>query len=225
MNKKTKELNRINNSLDKQVNPENREAFTDMICYLRGGNISEYDQEVVRQDLTEMVISAQLRGENISSAIGEDYKAFCDDVIASLPPKTSKQKMIEIFDLVCWCLSLLGVINMVMADETISLIRNFIVGKPLNYNVSVSLGTVISSGIIVVAANVIVEIFMKNAFQIGKKKQNDRLKAFLIGAGLMAVFLLIAWLGRATLFTVNIFIALAVVAILYIAHKVLSYLA
>lgn len=29
MNKKTKELNRINNSLDKQVNPENKEAFTD----------------------------------------------------------------------------------------------------------------------------------------------------------------------------------------------------
>lgn len=41
----------------------------------------------------------------------------------------------------------------------------------------------------------------------------------------MAVFLLIAWLGRATLFTANIFIACAVVLVLYIAHKVLSQLA
>ncbi|WP_124066363.1 hypothetical protein [Clostridium sp. E02] len=225
MNKKTKELNRINNSLDEQVNPENREAFTDMICYLRVGNISEYDQEVVRQDLTEMVISAQQRGENISSVIGEDYKAFCDNVIASLPSKTIKQKMIDFFDLVCLCLSLLGVINMVMAEETIPLIRNAIAGKQLNYNISVSLGSVISVDIIVVAAIAIVDIVMKNVFLIGKKKQNDRLKAFLVGGGLMAVFLLIAWLGRATLFTVNIFIALAVVAILYIAHKVLSLLA
>ena len=225
MNKKTKELNRLNNELDKRVSAESQEAFADMICYLRGANISEYHHETVRQDLLEMILSAQERGENIQSVVKGDYKAFCDDVIASLPPATLKQRIIDFFDIVCLCLSLLGVINMVMADATIPLIRNSIAGNPVNYNISVSLGSVISVGIIVVAAIVIVEVFMKNAFQIGKKKKNDRLKAFLVGGGLMAVFLLIAWLGRATLFTVNIFIALAVVAILYIAHKVLSHLA
>ncbi|WP_278276621.1 hypothetical protein [Anaerotignum neopropionicum] len=35
----------------------------------------------------------------------------------------------------------------------------------------------------------------------------------------MPVFLLIAWPGRAILFTVNIFMALAVVLALYIAHS------
>lgn len=48
MNKKTKELNRLNNELDKRVSAESQEAFTDMICYLRGANISEYHQETVR---------------------------------------------------------------------------------------------------------------------------------------------------------------------------------
>lgn len=79
--------------------------------------------------------------------------------------------MIDFFDLVCLCLSLLGVINMVMADETIPLKCNSIAGKPVNYNISVWLGSVISVGIIVVAAIVIVEIFMKNAFQIDKKSR------------------------------------------------------
>ena len=225
MNKKTKELNRINNSLDKQVNPENKEAFTDMICYLRGANISGYHQELVRHDLTEMVLSAQQRGENIRAVIGEDYQAFCDDVIASLPPATLKQRFIDFFDIVCWSLSILGAIKIVLANETIALIHNLISGNPLSYQISVSIGSVISIGIIITAAIVIVEIFMKNAFQIGKKKRNDRLKAFLIGGGLMAVFLLVAWLGRATLFTVHIFIACAVVLVLYISHKVLSQLA
>jgi DNA-binding ferritin-like protein (Dps family) len=225
MNKKTKELNRMNNSLDKQVNPENKEAFTDMICYLRGANISGYHQELVRHDLTEMVLSAQQRGENIRAVIGEDYQAFCDDVIASLPPVTLKQRIIDFFDIVCWSLSILGAINIVMANETIALIHNLISGNPLNYYISVSIGSVISIGIIVAAASVMVEVFIKNAFQIGKKKRHDRRKAFLVGGGLMAVFLLVAWLGRATLFNVHIFIACAVVLVLYIAHKVLSQLA
>ena len=225
MNKKTKELNRMNNSLDKQVNAENKEIFTDMICYLRGANISGYHQELVRHDLTEMVLSAQLRGENIRTVIGEDYQEFCDDVIASLPPATLKQRIIDFFDIACWCLSILGAINIVISDETIAMIHNLFSGNQLNYQISVSIGSVISFGIIIAAAIFIVEIIVKNAFQIGKKKRNDRLKAFLVGGGLMAVFLLVAWLGRATLFTVNIFIACAVVLALYIAHKVLSQLA
>ena len=225
MNKKTKELNRMNNSLYKKVNPENKEAFTDMICYLRGANISGYHQELVRHDLTEMVLSAQQRGENIRAVIGEDYQAFCDDVIGSLPPATRKQRIIDFFDIACWCLSILGAINIVLANETIALIHNLFSGNPLSYDISVSIGSVISVGIVVAAAIVIVEIIVKNAFQIGKKKRNDRLKAFLIGGGLMAVFLLVAWLGRAALFTVNIFIACAVVLAFYIAHKVLSQLA
>ncbi|BAK99120.1 hypothetical protein OBV_19220 [Oscillibacter valericigenes Sjm18-20] len=222
MNKKAKELNRINNSLDKQISSENKEAFTDMICYLRGANISAYDQEVVRQDLTEMVLSAQQRGETICSVIGEDYKAFCDNIIASLPPETARQKVIDFFDILCWALSILGAINIVMADETIHLIHDLITGRPLGFRIPISLGSVISAGFIIVAAIVIVEIFMKKSFEIGKRKQTDRLNAVLISSGFMVVLLLIAWFGRATLFTVNIFIACAAVLALYIIHKILA---
>jgi len=39
---------------------------------------------------------------------------------------------------------------------------------------------------------------------------------------MMSLFLLIAWLGKATLFTVNIFVACAVTLALYIAHRILA---
>ena len=221
MNQKTRELNRSNNALDEQISAENQEAFTNMICYLRGAKISAYHQELVRQDLTEMVLSAQQRGENIRSVIGEDYKAFCDDVIANLPPESRTQSVIDFFDIVCWCLSILGLINIVISNETIILLRNAVAGKPLDFSISVSLGGVISIGIIIPAAFVITTMIINNSFQI-KQAHRNRMKAFMLGAGQTLLFLLIAWLGRKTLFTINIFIACAVVLAFYAAHKILE---
>ena len=222
MNKKTMELNRTNNMLDKQISSENKEAFIDIICYLRGSNISEYHQELVRQDLTEMVLSAQQRGENIASVIGEDYQAFCDNVIASLPPVGLKQRIVDFFEIVCGSLSVLGIINIVIADGTIALIRNFLAQKPLNFYISVSLGSVILAGVVIIAAYFIVTVIMKNSFQIGKKQNYSRLKLFLGSGGTMAVFLMIVWFGRRTLFTIHIFNACVAVLVLYIVHKILA---
>lgn len=222
MNKRTKELNRINNESDKQVKAENNEVLTDIICYLRGANISEYNQEAIRQDLLEMVLSAQKRGENIQTVIGEDYKIFCDDIIAGLPPKSTKEKFLEFLDTICWCMSILSAIDIIISNDTNSLIRNIAAGKPLDFDISVSAGTVFSFGIIIAAAFIIVEVVLKASLKNEKKKTVNMVKGFSIGAGIMAVFLLIAWVGKATLFTVNIFVACAFTLVLYIAHRILS---
>ncbi len=221
MNKKAKKLNKLNNDLDKLINKENQEVFTNMICYLRGADISDYHQELVRQDLTEMILSAQNRGENIYSVIGDDFKVFCDNIIASLPPKTRKQKMVDFFIFFCWVLSILGSITVITANETFALIYNFFTGNALQFHISVSIGTAISMGMILIASVIIVEIIAKNSFQTLEPK-NLILKGFIGGASIMAVFLLIAWLGKEVLFTVNIFIALATIFCLYSIHKLLE---
>lgn len=64
--KEIKELQALNNILDEKINDENQPLFTDMICYIRGAKISLYNQELIRQDLTEMIISAQERGEKLN---------------------------------------------------------------------------------------------------------------------------------------------------------------
>lgn len=224
MNQKAKKLNIRNNELDKQVNAASQEAFTNVICYLRGANISEYHQELVRQDLLEMVLSAQQRGEDIQSVIGNDYKAFCDEVIASLPPNTVKQKIVEGIDIFCWCFSILGAINLVISKETIVLIRNMFTGQELNFHISISLGMILSTIAIMVAAVAIVQYIVKNSLEKEKKKSSRKVKFFLLWIGLAAIFVLLAWLGKETLFTINIFIGCVVCAALYLLHKILEQL-
>ena len=73
---KIKELNKKNNLLDKEILEENQEIFTDIICYIRSADLSDYDVEVVRRDLTEMIIEAQERGEKVTSLFSGDYKEY-----------------------------------------------------------------------------------------------------------------------------------------------------
>lgn len=220
MNKKTKELNRIN-ELDKQVNSENDAVLTDIVCYIRGANISEYDQEVIRQDLLEMILSAQKRDEDIQSVIGGDYKEFCDEIIASLPPRSIGQKVLEFVDIICLCMSILLVINIAISSGTIKLIKSIITGGPLNFEISISAGNFISWAIIIVVAFVIVGSIMKNSFQISNKPSSI-IKISLLNVCLTSILVLIAWIGRTTLFTVNIFVLCGAALTLYITHKILE---
>ncbi|MGO5052053.1 hypothetical protein ACTQ6A_05965 [Lachnospiraceae bacterium LCP25S3_G4] len=221
MGNKVKELQKQNNKLDKRINSENQEVFTDMICYIRGADISDYNQELVRRDLTEMMLSAQERGENIHHVIGGDFKEFCDNVIANIPPKTMKEKLLDSLDSLCVILSILGTINIVFSKELFVMLQGLSKAKTVNYNIDITIGTIISTIIILIASFGIVKIIMKHSFQ--KQSKNIRiLKGFLVGGGIMAVFLVIAKFGEAVIFSINIFLAIVVVVALFAGHKLLS---
>lgn len=226
MKTKTKTLNQENNELDKRLTKENNVVMTDMICYLRVANISEYNQEVVRQDLLQMVLSAQERGEDMKTLIGEDYKSFCDDVIAALPQKSRKERVLDLIDIFLLSTSILGAIHIVISKETIDLIHNAVTGQQLNFQVPISLGNLLSYAIILATAFLIVHVIGRNSLKPEKKHNQSKPKKFIIGGatggGVMAVFLIIAWVGRQILFTVNIFAACIFILGLYIAHKLLQ---
>lgn len=224
MNKKTKELNYQNNESEKKIDFVNQDAYTDMICYLRGSDISEYDQETVRQDLLEMILSAQKRNENIRSVIGEDYKSFCNNIVSNLPPKTIQQKVIESFDIICWCLSILITIKIVLSEETATLLYNIVTRKPLYFNISFSVSNILSMGVILIVSVIIVKAITKNSFEVEKNQSYSKAKWAIIGTSLVVIFLLIAWFGIKELFTVNILVACATALILYIAHKILEHI-
>lgn len=220
MNKKTKLLNRQNNLMDQKISEENQEAFTNIICYLRGASISEYEIEVVRQDLTEMVLSAQSRGENIESIIGKDYQQFCDNIIESLPPKSTKKKIADTLDVICWGLSILFAINIIISEDTIDIIASIFNNAVIDWSIDVSAGMIAGSAFILGLAYIIVTSITKNAFY--KDKKHGSWMTFTLGAGISLIFLVIAWLGRDVLFSVNILAAIAVTAALFIAHKILE---
>ncbi len=86
MREKTKLLLEENNRAEEALSADGRKLLTDLVVYLRGSRISTWDQEQVRRDMTQMLLDAEARGEPAQSVIGPDPKAFCDSVIAELPP-------------------------------------------------------------------------------------------------------------------------------------------
>lgn len=221
MNKQTEELNRLNNQLEEQVSPENDIVLTDITCYLRGANISIYHQEVVRHDLLEMIVSAQKRGEDVKTVIGGDYKVFCDEIIENLPPRSKGEKVKEYLDILCSALSILFLINILVANGTTEIVRSLFSGKETEYHIPVTVGSVMSCILIVIFAYGIVTYIMNHSFEIGTIKLG-KTKILGVGIAVVAVFVLIAWFGKATLFTINIFVALFVTLLLFLGHKALE---
>ena len=97
MDKRTRKLLRENNKSEKALPKEASNLLTDICFYLRMTNLSMYNQELVRRDITQMLIEGNERGEYAKDIIGEDYEAFCDAIISSLPQPTPQEKRIAFF--------------------------------------------------------------------------------------------------------------------------------
>ena len=89
-----KRLRKENNKLDKKLNKEYRNTLTDMMVYIRGSKINEYNQELIYSDLVNMMLEAQNRGEDVRSLIGGDYKNFCDNILMEIEMETPKERVI-----------------------------------------------------------------------------------------------------------------------------------
>ena len=64
-----------NNALDAQLNKDNQQMMTNIVVYIRSANISEYEQELVRRDITHMLLDAQAEGRTAAEVLGEDAQA------------------------------------------------------------------------------------------------------------------------------------------------------
>ena len=224
MSNELEELRKLNNELDEKINEENQPLFTDMICYIRSANISSLSQEMVRRDLSEIVLSAQGRGENIADVIGGDLKEFCDEVISTLPPRTAKEKWIDRFDIFFSCIPILGTINIVFSANFYKIIESIISKQPVNYNIGVSAGMIVSIFVIMIAAIFIVDRITKNALK--KESDLNRSKRVIVG-GVMGVVLMVLFIvtwkfGSQIVFNINIFLAIALLVGSFIVHKALS---
>jgi len=71
----------------KKLNPENKEILTDIRKYIYAKGVNEKILNEIELDIAGMLLESQKRGEKASEAIGEDYKAFCDELIKNCPRK------------------------------------------------------------------------------------------------------------------------------------------
>lgn len=226
MHQKRKELNRENNALDKKICAENQGVFTDMICYLRGSSLSAYDQERVRRDLTEMVLDAQERGDALSDVIGGDYRAFCDEIIASLPHKSFGRRAAEYGGVVCLAAAVLGVIKILLSPSFLMWLKDFLTGRPAALpRLAFSLGDVLLCVAIVIASVLIVELIVRNTFDAEKDRGVKAACAVLVLAVGASLCLSLLWLGEVVLLRVPLLWACAAVVVLYLTYRLLDAMA
>lgn len=96
MNKKTRALLTENNRFEEEhLSKHSKKVMTNIVCYLRGSDLSEYNQEIVRKDINYMLADGEERGESAEGIVGTEYQSFCDEIVKSFPSRTTSEKIIS----------------------------------------------------------------------------------------------------------------------------------
>ncbi|WP_455542586.1 hypothetical protein [Intestinibacter sp.] len=219
MNKKTRNILKANNKREEMINKENDVILTDIICYLRGANISEYNQELVRADLIEMIIDGQERGENIEQVIGENYKEICDDIINEFPKKTLKEKILESISISFSCIWILGIIWLVMQSITA-------IVKHQDFNFILSVGDIVNAMLIIAIANIFVTYICKTSLNKSDKKSimDNKILGFIVAwivlMAVMLIFIAITYFFNQTVLIVPFYAGIIFIIIVFGLDKV-----
>ena len=78
MNKLNKQI-AVNYSNMMKIDKRYQDLVTNIVCYLRG-KLNSIDAEEAINDVNDILLGAQSRGENLEALVG-DYKEFCENII------------------------------------------------------------------------------------------------------------------------------------------------
>lgn len=188
-----------------------------MVVYIHAANISPYDQEKVRRDMTEIILDGEHRGAPIKDVIGEDYRLFCDDVIAEIPKLTGRTRILS------FCRDLFLLTSMLLALWLFfQCVQQMIKPSTWPY-VTLTAGNLIRGLLILALSTALVQAICKNAFRTdaGPKKK----EAFLFF--LLLFFAMLLCMGANVFITypiasIHLLLALGGIALLFILYKILD---
>ena len=209
---RTKQLMRENNAFERALSPEFNQVLTDMVVYLRSAPVSEYNQELVRRDIGRMFLDAQRRGDSPADVIGEDYRQFCDQVLAEVPRLTVRERVLDGLSTSLVCLGVWGVIWL-FNRGLLAVVRG---GWP---DIPVTVGDLLVTVLILAAAGYLFHAFSRAAFS--NAYAGLFFKVFLI----LAALLVVGWVFDSRLGYLHFGIVLAGVALCFVLGKVLEHLA
>lgn len=218
MSKASFELKKKNNEREELISEENDEMYTDMIVYLRYADISEYNQELVRADLIELILDGQERGDDIAAVMGSRYKEICDEIIENMPRRTLREKVVKRVD-ECLCMFCALGISVILMQ--------FITGfakEELRFKFTMTWGYFISMFLIVGVTELIIAFLKKSLFEetVGKRKKTLAVREWLVFCALYAVIIAPIVLLQKTMFTLHIAVAALILAVLFAAERVIA---
>ena len=209
---RTKQLMRENNVFERALSQEFNQVLTDMVVYLRSAPVSEYNQELVRRDIGRMFLDAQRRGDSPADVIGEDYRQFCDQVLAEVPRLTVRERVLDGLSTSLVCLGVWGVIWL-FNRGLLAVVRG---GWP---DIPVTVGDLLATALILAAAGYLFHAFSRAAFS--SSYAGLFVKVFLI----LAAMLVVSRVFTAALVHVHFGVVLAGIVLCFVLGKVLERLA
>ena len=210
MNKTTKQLLEENNRRGEQLTPENQKILVDIVAYLRGSSASTYQQELVHRDILDMLQEGEARGQTAAQVIGEDYQAFCDEILAELPRRSARERTIYGLSVVSLSAAVLVVIWLGFSLFTA------VIQGPFTLWLPVKLGQLLGGALIIAFSYGLVEYVCRTSFE---DRSPTKVQVIGIFVGMVLSFL-ICMLLRQTLFSLHAGIAAVLAVILYLIYKV-----
>ena len=210
MNKATKQLLEENNRRGEQLTPENQKILVDIVAYLRGSSASTYQQELVHRDILDMLQEGEARGQTAAQVIGEDYQAFCDEILAELPRRSARERTIYGLSVVSLSAAVLVVIWLGFSLFTA------VIQGPFTLWLPVKLGQLLGGALIIAFSYGLVEYVCRTSFE---DRSPTKVQVIGIFVG-MVLFFLICMLLRQTLFSLHAGIAAVLAVVLYLIYKV-----
>lgn len=217
MNKRTKILRNESDQMAEEISKDGRQVLEDMLLYIRGVDISAYDQERVRRDVTQMILEGEQRGESASYVIGEDYREFCDSVLEEIPRLTAGQKVIMCIRDLCAAMSVLAFLYGGLYLALAAGYGNLNEAGPAY--IEVTLGKLLQYVIIAAAATWIAHIYYRDPYK-NKYKEYIRI---IVSAGIVILLSLCAETAlEQTLFIIHAVFLVPIAIILLIIYKLLD---
>lgn len=215
MANKLEKLRKENNLTDKQLSKDTNSIITDMVCYLKSSNLCEYDIEIIRKELTGMALESQLRNQEFSDVIGEDYKTMCDELMKNSSKKTSYEKVLELLYVLVVGVGSLYIFEIITSSTIINIFKY---GK---FSMDITSGFIFGTLASVCMAFCVYYIFTKKSFDILKFRNKS---LFVVGFAISwtVIVLVKVYKGKSVLLTINCLYPLVFLAVAYIAIKYLS---
>ena len=215
MNKACRDLRKKNNEREQAISKENDEVYTDMLVYLRCADITQYNQELVREDIIELILDGQQRGDDIAKVMGSRYKEICDEIIDVIPKRTKIEKVKDCVETSLCCLWIIGGIYLV--QQMVSAL----LADASNFNFTLTIGNLVSAAVIIIVANVVVEYVCKTALK--EKKSTNKVLSFIMCWGIcfliFAAILFSIFYLTAPILEIPMIAAALIVGIIFVVER------
>lgn len=211
-------LRQENNARERALSRESQREMTDVVVYLRGQDLSPLDQEEIRRDILEMVWEAEARGETMVQVVGQDYRTFCQAIVAAVPRRPRRVRMAAAVE------ELLPALSVLLGIWLVKKVVEALLRGEAVMHLTLTLGEAISMGVLLAASVGIVTYLCRTALEgeRGRSRGKGFFMAWAFCVALLAAIFLPTFLLTNPLLTLWLPVAVAVVILPLLVHGVLA---